>query len=231
MIYLAAMLSAFALIFSTPSSFSNKSEMKAYITKRLPKIHGWCSQEKANAMVDLILQTKPEVCVEIGVFGGSSVLPTALALKYNKLGKVWAVDPWAVDDCLLGMNRQVHREWWSSFNFEEIYNGFCALINQEGLNKYCKVVRANSKVALDVIPMEIDILHIDGNHSEESALFDASQYIPRVRCGGYVWFDDVHWKKYPDQEFNTKKALQYSLQSCSLVKVVDNGNCILLKKN
>jgi predicted O-methyltransferase YrrM len=222
------MISISCILFS--NRFSNKVEMNNYIIKLLPKIHGWCSKEKAAAMVDLILEEKPNVCVEIGVFGGSSILPTALALKYNNSGKVWAIDPWAADECLIGMNREIHRDWWSSFNFEDIYLGFCNLITKEGLNKYCSVVRATSKQALELTPKTIDIIHIDGNHSEESAYFDATQYIPRVRSGGYIWFDDVHWKKYPDQQFNTKKALEYSLQFCELVKVVDNGNCVLLKK-
>lgn len=47
-------------------------------------IEGWCSQEKMIKMVSLILATKPERVVEIGVFYGKSLICQALALKKIK---------------------------------------------------------------------------------------------------------------------------------------------------
>jgi cephalosporin hydroxylase len=48
-------------------------------------IPGWCCREKAERMMDVVYETKPEICVEIGVFGGSSIYPTASALKFLRL--------------------------------------------------------------------------------------------------------------------------------------------------
>lgn len=46
-------------------------------------------------MFDLILKENPKVYVEIGVWGGSSIFPTALALKLlNNKEVVFAIDPW-----------------------------------------------------------------------------------------------------------------------------------------
>jgi predicted O-methyltransferase YrrM len=39
----------------------------------------------------------------------------------------------------------------------------------------------------------IDILHLDGNHSAEASTRDVENYLPRLRRGGYLWFDDVNW--------------------------------------
>ena len=39
----------------------------------------------------------------------------------------------------------------------------------------------------------IDILHIDGAHSEEAVLLDVQLYARRVRKGGYIWMDDTHF--------------------------------------
>src|ERR1700730_11515979 len=61
---------------------------------------GWCSEEKALNFVDLILTAKPKVCVEIGVFGGASLIPTAFALKHLKEGIVIGIDPWDNSECI-----------------------------------------------------------------------------------------------------------------------------------
>jgi hypothetical protein len=69
-------------------------ELKAKISQALPFLEGWCSKEKACAFIDLVLQEKPQTCVEIGVFGGKSLLPVAMALKSLGQGIVIGVDPW-----------------------------------------------------------------------------------------------------------------------------------------
>jgi hypothetical protein len=39
----------------------------------------------------------------------------------------------------------------------------------------------------------IDILHLDGNNSPDHAERDVRDWLPRVRPGGWVAFDDSHW--------------------------------------
>jgi hypothetical protein len=45
-------------------------------------------------MAALIRREKPSVVVEIGVFGGRSLVPQALALRENKQGVVYGIDPY-----------------------------------------------------------------------------------------------------------------------------------------
>jgi hypothetical protein len=71
-------------------------------------------------------------------------------------------------------------------------------------------MRMTSKESVIFFPdNSIDILHIDGNHSEDPALFDAKNWLPKVRPGGYIWFDDANWP-------TTKKAVDYLLETCEL---------------
>ena len=67
--------------------------LKQNVQTVLPTLEGWCSKSKANHFIDLILAVKPEVYVEIGVFGGSSIFPVASALKYLGKGVVIGIDP------------------------------------------------------------------------------------------------------------------------------------------
>ena len=73
---------------------SEIDELKKQVCLVLPSLEGWCSREKALNFIDLVLEVKPQVCVEIGVFGGSSLFPVASALKHRGEGIVIGIDPW-----------------------------------------------------------------------------------------------------------------------------------------
>jgi hypothetical protein len=40
---------------------------------------------------------------------------------------------------------------------------------------------------------DIELLHIDGNHSETTSLIDVTKWVPQVKKGGIIIFDDVNW--------------------------------------
>lgn len=170
---------------------------------------GWCTKEKAKKMMNLIYETRPEKCAELGVFGGSSVFPTASALKYLNHGVIYAIDPWSRAECLEGYSDQdPNYEWWGQINLEKIYQDFLTLLTRFHLDSYCVVMRTSGEDALKMFADgSIDILHIDGNHSEEIALKDAQMYLPKMKKGGYIWFDDVNWS-------TTRKAWEYLSLYC-----------------
>lgn len=159
--------------------------------------------------MDLIYETKPTTCVEVGVFGGSSLFPTACTLKFLKKGKVYAIDPWENADCLEGYTPQnPNYDWWSKINLDTIYQDFIALLDKYNLNQHTVVMRMSGREALQTFRNKsIDILHIDGNHTEEVALQDAKMYLPKVKKGGYIWFDDANWP-------TTRKAWEYLSEYC-----------------
>ena len=77
----------------------------------LPTIQGWCTIEKAAKLIELIVSNKLETCVEIGVFGGSSLVPQAMAIRYNGGGLVYGIDPWENNSALEEMVHPDHRKW------------------------------------------------------------------------------------------------------------------------
>lgn len=175
----------------------------------LPTLHGWCPKEKADRMMELIVKTSPDVVVELGVFGGSSFLPMAAALQYQGKGVAYAIDPWYTAPCLEG-NQGANYDWWASVDLEKIMQHFIKKMHEQKLDARYQLMRKTSKEALPSFKDgSINILHIDGNHAEESALFDAKNWLPKVRSGGYIWFDDANWP-------TTKKAIDYLLAHCEL---------------
>jgi len=72
---------------------------------------------------------------------------------------------------------------------------------------------------------QIDILHIDGNHFEDIALGDAEIWLPKVKKGGYIWFDDANWPE-------TRRAVQFMKENCDLDMERSIGDdCYLFQKN
>ena len=212
-----------SLLFGQDSKEVQELKQKVFAT--LPTLEGWCSKEQAGAFVDLVLEVKPETCVEIGVFGGSSIYPVAAALKYLGHGVVIGIDPWDKIEAIKyfdPVEDKVNLSWWGKLNFDYIYNSYVKMLKKNEFEKVVLTIKASSEIALFQIK-EIDILHIDGNFTEQVSKLDAMLYLPKVRSGGYIWINDA---LSPTRQ----EAIDILESECDAVKVIDNGNCILYKK-
>lgn len=181
----------------------------------MDELEGWCSKFKAGVLVDLVLMLKPEKVVEIGVFGGKSLVPMAVACKANNKGIAVGIDPWSTVASVEGQDG-ANLSWWGSIDHEGILRGLVDKINKFGLNDRVALVRNTSEGA-DIIE-NIDILHVDGNHSERTALFDVKKWVPNVRKGGVIIMDDLNWE-------GPQKAISWLDASCvRFATFSDNGS-------
>ncbi len=192
-------------------------------------IEGWCPLSKAKTLAKFILDAKAEYCVELGVFGGSSFIPQAMALKQLGRGRAYGIDPWSREAVLEGMVDPRNIEWWGSkVNLEQIYAKCVAAIAVRGLAEYCTLLRNKSADVHHMFaPESIDLLHIDGNHSRITSLADAVNYLPKVKRGGLIVFDDIHWNDGGD--LPTQTAVQYLLSSGCVV-IDTQIDCAFLRK-
>lgn len=195
----------------------------------LPQLHGWCTIEKAKKFAQIINESKPELCVEIGVFGGASLIPQALALKANKKGKIYGIDPWTTGSALEEMIHEDHKKWWGELNLENIYQSCFQKLKQLELMNHCELIKDKSENVYNKFQNEsIDLLHIDGNHSEALSYKDAVLYLPKVKKNGYIMFDDIWWTE-KDNYVTTRKAIVHLLEKCDKIELI-NGDCMLLQK-
>ncbi|HSX11230.1 MAG TPA: class I SAM-dependent methyltransferase [Chlamydiales bacterium] len=218
-------LPIFFLLFFSILCADPVEDLKKQVCDAIPNCYGWCTKEKAVSFIDLVLEVKPELCVEIGAFGGRSVLPVAAALKFLDQGLLVAIDPWSKEEALRYLDPikdLAHYNWWAKVNYEQIYQSCLHVISQNGLEDYVITLRSTSEYAAPAIGM-IDILYFDGNHSEIASVKDAKLYLPKVRPGGYIWINDALWS-------DMQAALDLIAETCDFVKWVDNGNCILFRK-
>ncbi|MEN9344192.1 MAG: Methyltransferase domain [Chlamydiota bacterium] len=204
------------------------ADLKAKVIQELK--NSWCSAEKINLLMDLTLLTHPKICVEIGAFTGSSVLPVATTLKYLNSGKIFAVDAWSNAEATKYLaDNDPNKQWWSQLDMQSVHNSYQHLINKWSLRNFCAEIFKPSAQAVFDIPSEIDFLHLDGNFSERGALEDAELYLPKVKSGGYILLSNFYLMIGREQP--KMKAFVALCDACEVVASIENDNAVLFKKN
>ena len=176
---------------TTSQFYKERENIKKLAIRAMRDLPGWCSQEKAEVMIDLIRLIHAKTIVEIGVFGGKSLIPMAVAVKDCEGAQVYGIDPWTVEASVDGLEG-AHKDWWGQIDHEALLTDLESKIRSLDLQKQITLIRATSEEAY--FSQDIDFLHIDGNHSDTSALFDVQKWVPLVRKGGLIFFDDLDWK-------------------------------------
>lgn len=198
--------------------------LAANLDNTRPHLEGWCTPEKASAMCRLILDTRPQVVVEIGVFGGRSLIPQALALSIASPGALLlGIDPWDTDTSVEGSLDPINDKWWrESVDLSAIQRGCLDAIRAANLQRHVAILPFHAHAIAPVMARpSIDILHIDGCHSELASTRDVRDWLPIVRRQGHVWFDDCSWA-------STQRAVALLDKACD--RVLQVGDCVLFKK-
>lgn len=201
--------------------------LKSEVLKTLE--NSWCSSEKTQLLMDLVSMTHPQICVEIGAFTGSSILPVAAALKFLNLGTIYAIDAWSNSEAVKYLDQNdPNRNWWSQVNMQDIQASFSALIRTWSLQKFCKKIHLPSIQAIHEIPKAIDFLHLDGDYSETGSLSDVDLYLPRVKPGGFILLSNIFIMVNGKQP--KLKSFKKLIEVCDVIAEIDSGNCYLFKK-
>ncbi len=211
------------------SLFSENSWKKCKRTtlREMSAITGWCSDEKALLIMDLIKKNKFHCCVELGVFAGKSLFPIANALQYNKFGIVYGIDPWNALEAVNGFTKDnLNYTWWSAIDFDALYRQTLNLINQKNRLHYCKIIRQSSQNALSLFENEsIDFIHIDANHNEDYVLQDVTGYFSKLKNNGYLLLTDPNW-------YSMRSALIFLMERADLITPFSpSASYFLFRKN
>lgn len=221
----------FALLFTSLTCvlFGGNSSWESYKQEtfdELPMITGWCDKEKAEKIMDLIFESKPKVCVEIGPFAGSTTYPIARTLQFLQQGMVFTIDAWDNRACIEGLEpNDSNIPSWNALDLSAIREQFFTLIFKKKLISVCFPICMRSDVASDLFEDEsIDLLYIDGNFSRQGSLLDVLSYLPKVKTGGYIWLNDA---ELPAKN----KALGYLMKNCTWIREKSvEKRCLLFNK-
>ena len=186
------------------------------------QVDGWCSDMKAAALIELILKSKPNVVVEIGVWGGKSLLPMACAVKANKKGIVYGIDPWDNLASLEELIEEANKAYWGNVDHDGVYRQLIQVIDAYDLDERVILIKSTSEDAPEI--PGIDVLHIDGNHSKKTSYLDVTKWVPLMNSGGWIIFDDMTW--YEKGIFTTAAAVDWLDEHCTKIAEFHDYSCI-----
>jgi predicted O-methyltransferase YrrM len=177
----------------------------------IASLPGWCRPEKAAELMRLVRVYRPRVVCEVGVFGGRSLLPMAVACRELGHGIVYGVDPWEIPAALEGTVQPKDAGWWREQDMQNVKLHFLGAMLHHGLHEHVRVLEARWRDVHPAVP-EIDLAHIDGNHSPEVSLIDTRIVLAKLRPGGWCVMDDT------DSPGQIAGALRLLDAACDLIR-------------
>ena len=128
---------------------------------------------------DLVAQLRPQVVVELGTDRGESYFAFCQSAAENQTGtKCFAVDHWQGDS---------HAGSYDDATYQDVDKH-----NRAHYANDSTLLRSSFDSALArFAPESIDLLHIDGHHTEEAARHDVESWLPKLRPGGILLLHDV----------------------------------------
>lgn len=193
----------------------SRADVEAIIRRELPNMPGWCTTEKGVRMAQIARGAS--LCVELGVFGGRSLVSVALVLADQGFGRADGIDPYAAAASLEGSNDPANDEWWSKLDYTAIAQEAQGALRRMNLTAHAQIIQMRS---LDVVGLyedgSVHVLHQDSNHSEEVSSEEVARWVPKMAPGSYWFFDDTNWP-------STKKA-QRELEGLGFKEIEDHGD-------
>jgi Methyltransferase domain len=145
-----------------------------------PRVYGvgaWTSH--LHFAYDLVAVLRPAVIVELGVDRGESYFAFCQSVVENQTGtRCFGVDTWRGDQ---------HAGGYDETTFAQV-----AEHNRANYESFSSLLRSEFDEALSKFEAEsIDILHLDGLHTETAVRHDVDSWLPKLRPGGILLLHDV----------------------------------------
>ncbi|MCC6736613.1 MAG: FkbM family methyltransferase [Bauldia sp.] len=201
-----------------------RSPLEQRIKNAVPRMEGWCTERKALWLADLITRHRCESVLEIGIFGGRSLIPMALAVQaLGAGGRVFGIEAWSNSVAIATETNAENDAWWSTVDMKAIKTGFLSSVVANDVAETVVVLEMSSDKAFAAIAAmglgPFDLVHVDGSHSAEQALRDVRQWSSLVRPGGILVLDDILWP-------SVKAAREHVRASFSDIEEIVEGGTI-----
>jgi hypothetical protein len=145
-----------------------------------PRLYGvgaWTSH--LHFAFDLVAVTKPALLVELGVDRGESYFAFCQAAAENQTRtRCFGIDTWRGDQ---------HAGGYDETTFAQVSEH-----NRVNYAAFSTLIRADFDEARDRFePGSIDVLHLDGLHTEAAVRHDLDSWLPKLKPGGILLLHDV----------------------------------------
>ena len=159
----------------------NAVEIGALPSQRFqPRLYGvgaWT--DNLHFAYDAGAALRPNVLVELGTDRGESYFTFCQSVAENRTGtRCFAVDTWRGDE---------HAGGYDETTFAEVSEH-----NAQHYAEFSTLLRCTFDDALDQFaPASIDLLHLDGLHTEAAVRHDVDSWLPKLRPGGILLMHDI----------------------------------------
>ncbi|MGH7936125.1 MAG: class I SAM-dependent methyltransferase [Chthoniobacterales bacterium] len=128
---------------------------------------------------DLVAQLRPDILVELGTDRGESYFAFCQSVLENSTGtRCYGIDHWQGDS---------HAGSYDETTFRDVGSE-----NRKHFSAFSTLLRSSFDDALErFAPKSIDLLHIDGHHTEAAVRHDLDSWLPKLRPGGVLLMHDV----------------------------------------
>ena len=128
---------------------------------------------------DLVAALRPRLFVELGVDRGESYFAFCQSAQENKTGtRCFGIDTWRGDQ---------HAGDYDETTFAQV-----SAHNRENYESFSTLLRSSFDEALDFFLSEsIDVLHLDGFHTEAAVRHDLEAWLPKIQPSGLLLLHDV----------------------------------------
>jgi hypothetical protein len=179
---------------------------RAGLLRLVDTIPGMTDDDKIAALIEVARHAPEGDIVEIGSWWGRSAALLLLLSQAHDIGPVLCVDPWSDDGLVQGVDLVDRAS--AAMDPEEALRIFEINLHPlaRGDLNYLRLASVDAaaryRPGLDVRTEafgrtryggEIALLHIDGNHTAESAAADVEAWTGFVRPGGWIVVDDYVW--------------------------------------
>lgn len=158
------------------------------------------------AFLEGLVSSLPDPCqvIEIGTYEGNSLVAILRGLAYHEDAHVWTID----------LSDRTEAD---------------DTVAMSGLSgeRYTRIVRGSFDVAQDWDKGPVDMVYVDGDHSEAGVRSDIRAWAPHVKPGGLMVFDDFQTPNYTGST-KAVNALMFHDGSWRLVGQV--GRCVAFEK-
>jgi len=158
-------------------------------------VFGWFKDVQKQWYNKKVKSIHDGVIVEIGVFGGVSILSIVdMCIKNNNV--IYGIDPWNKLTSFNGEKKDDDETKLLQDRLEEVYKHLKNIITKYGYEENIKLIKGFSydKWVLDQFSDEsIDLLFIDGEHTYDSVARDLELWHPKVKPNGAIAGHDWKW--------------------------------------
>lgn len=139
--------------------------------------------KNAQELDRLIEEHDVKIIVELGTWLGASAIYMAKQIPPD--GKIYCVDHWKGNECLIQSNDPEIKEILST-----LYVQFLSNIIHEGLTDKVIPINMTTDEAAKILDVKPDLVYVDAAHDENSVYRDLRNWYRKLAPGGIICGDD-----------------------------------------